>query len=51
MEDTRVDELLVRIAQQQSERLEEMQKPRRTQKDFWDRLTAISPIIAASNIA
>jgi hypothetical protein len=51
MQDTNVDELLVRIAQQQSELLQEMQKPRKSQKDFWDRLTAVSPIIAASIMA
>lgn len=49
--DTNVDELLVRIVEQQSELLVELRSQRKTGKDFWDRLTAISPILSAVIIA
>jgi hypothetical protein len=51
MQDTNLEALLGRIAEQQDELLRELKSQRRNGKDFWDRLTAISPIIAASIMA
>lgn len=51
MSDTNVNELLVRIAEQQQELLSELQAQRKTGKDFWDRLTAVGPIFSAVIIA
>jgi hypothetical protein len=51
MQDTNLEALLGRIAEQQDELLRELKSQRRNGKDFWDRLTAISPIIAATIMA
>ncbi len=51
MSDTNIELLLARIAEQQHELLAELQSQRKTRKDFWDRLTAISPIMAAAIMA
>lgn len=52
MADSNYEEaLLVRITEQQGELLSELRSQRRTGKDFWDRLTAISPIMSAAIIA
>lgn len=60
--DRTVEALLVRITEQQQELLREMQaqreaqaqaqlQPTKPKKDFWDRLTALAPIIGASIMA
>lgn len=51
MQDTNFEQLLTRVAEQQDELLREIKTQRKSQKDFWDRLTALSPIIAASIMA
>jgi hypothetical protein len=57
-QDINVEALLVRITEQQQELLRELKESREAQaqppkpkKDFWDRLTAIAPIIGASIMA
>lgn len=51
MQDTNLEQLLTRVAEQQDELLREIKTQKKTQKDFWDRLSALSPIIAASIMA
>jgi hypothetical protein len=51
MTDTNVEELLVRITEQQAELIKELKAQKRNGKDGWDRLTAVAPIVSAAIMA